>query len=66
MRATVRAVTDGAALALMPAHVFAAAPEDMATFLDALDGHDGGAAGWFSAHGGDPATVARLKGMLLA
>lgn len=65
MRSTVRAMTEGAALAVVPPYVHAAAPDDMAEFLSALDGHDGGAAGWFTANGGDVATVERLRSMLL-
>jgi hypothetical protein len=38
----------------------------MATFLSALDAHEGGVLGWFLAHGGEEADVARLRERLLA
>jgi len=66
MRATVRTVTAEAALALIPPYVFAAAPDDMARFLVALDEGEGGAVGWFTSHGGDLAAVERLRRVLLA
>lgn len=37
--------------AQLPAFVFGARPETMASFLDGLDSGWGGAAGWFTAHG---------------
>lgn len=50
-------------------HVVAALPPELLTapahaieaVLDALAAHDGGSAGWFTAHGGDGATLSALR-----
>ncbi|WP_402462769.1 tyrosine-protein phosphatase [Isoptericola aurantiacus] len=55
------------------AHVVAALPPELLTapahaieaVLAALAAHDGGAAGWFTAHGGDVATLRSLRDRLL-
>ncbi|WGL54033.1 tyrosine-protein phosphatase [Nocardioides sp. BP30] len=46
--------------------LFEAPAAAMATFLGALDSHDGGVLGWFLAHGGQESDVARLRERLLA
>lgn len=66
MKVTVRKAAGGTALAAVPSHVRSAAPEEMAEFLAALDGHDGGPAGWFTSHGGEVADIGRLQAMMRA
>jgi hypothetical protein len=64
MQATVREQTERT-LATPPPHIAATPREAMAEFLEALDSHDAGAAGWFLAHGGAPDTLARLRSRLI-
>lgn len=50
----------------LPADVLAAPHDAITAHLDALDGYEGGAEGWFLAHGGDPGTLDALRARLLA
>ncbi|MFI2105147.1 tyrosine-protein phosphatase [Isoptericola sp. NPDC019693] len=60
------AVPDAHVLAKLPPELVTAPGWAIATVLDRLAEHDGGAAGWFVAHGGDPATLDALRARLLA
>lgn len=66
MDASVAVMTEGARLATLPPHILAATPADMGEFISVLDAHDGGAVGWFVAHGGRRQVVDGLRRKLLA
>ncbi|WP_125773000.1 tyrosine-protein phosphatase [Antribacter gilvus] len=48
------------------AELFTAPAHAMEAFLDALDAYDGGAEGWFAAHGGSAGALAELRARLVA
>lgn len=65
-RRTARVPTDSShVLAALPPELLTAPPHAIEAVLDALDGHDGGPGGWFTARGGEVATVRRLQERLV-
>ncbi|WP_277207832.1 tyrosine-protein phosphatase [Isoptericola croceus] len=52
-------------LAALPPELLTAPPHAIEAVLDVLAAYDGGAAGWFAAQGGEPATVSALRERLL-
>lgn|GEM_PF-5689778 len=56
---------DSHVLAALPPELLTAPAHAVEAVLDVLAAHEGGAVGWFVAHGGDAPTVERLRGRLL-
>jgi protein-tyrosine phosphatase len=65
-RHTARVATaDAHVIAALPPELLTAPPHAVGAVLDFLDAYDGGAAGWFVAHGGAPATLTGLRDRLV-
>ncbi|MDN4481151.1 tyrosine-protein phosphatase [Demequina muriae] len=66
MLAGTRSSIGGTPLTSVPREILAAPAAAIETVLHAWDAHEGGVEGWYLAHGGDRATLATLRGRLLA
>lgn len=58
-------LVDDRALANLPAGLSTAPPEAITAVLDAWNAHESGPEGWYHAHGGTPAGLARLRERML-
>jgi hypothetical protein len=65
MQSTVRVATEGTSLAVPPPHIAQAPQEAILGLLEAFEAHPGGVTGWYLAHGGDEATLDRLRARLI-
>ncbi|PFG41862.1 protein tyrosine/serine phosphatase [Isoptericola jiangsuensis] len=52
-------------LAALPPELLTAPPHAIEAVLDHLDAHEGGAAGWFAAQGGEPEVLSALRSRLV-